>query len=673
MRTPAAEYLIRQRVMALGRALPAAKDGNAASLHQARVATRRLRAALPIVGSGAKAEKLARSVRRLTRALGPLRELDVELLILDELEKRGEVPYAAVDRLRASIIEERQHLQADVRDRIDDFDIDKLRKRAVSVARRQGDDKRPRDAQGAAFARARAGRRARRLEAAIEDAAGLYLPDRLHAVRIAVKKLRYTLELMPRAASSRNAARVRALKQAQDLLGRMHDLEVLIARTRAVVRGLTDGTLRSLYRPPRDCRRTRRGVARRHEASADRYRHHPVQGSRRGAGVVRCRDRRDLHEPAGPCQTDGRDSCPRPRQQDVGKDAGGAGAGPLAEAGDERAESGGEAAPHCARRARAGARRAGGARDRLVARAAVQEGRHLLHRPPGTDLAPPRRARVVSAAEGAATPRSIAVVINPISGTGGRIDVARARAAQAAAFLSSRGCDPSNVFITERPGHARELALAAVERGITTIAAWGGDGTMNEIGTALAFKGAAFAGAERVIDAGDVDGRLFFNVAGIGLDARVAHRFAVDGLEKRGFSRYIAMTLRELSRYEPDRLTVTTPSASTTGPMLLVAIANGRQYGNGAMIAPHALLDDGRLDVITVSVRPLMRACVELPLVFMGRIERLGGVTMARTESVHITSPHPVVYHLDGEPIAGTLGISAQVRPRALTIRVPTR
>jgi diacylglycerol kinase family enzyme len=120
-------------------------------------------------------------------------------------------------------------------------------------------------------------------------------------------------------------------------------------------------------------------------------------------------------------------------------------------------------------------------------------------------------------------------------------------------------------------------------------------------------------------------------------------------------------------------LTVTTPSASTTGPLLLVAIANGRQYGNGAMIAPHALLDDGRLDVITVSVRPLMRACVELPLLFMGRIERLGGVTMTRTESVHITSPHPVVYHLDGEPIAGTLGISAHVRPRALTIRVPTR
>src|SRR5207244_3720618 len=152
-----------------------------------------------------------------------------------------------------------------------------------------------------------------------------------------------------------------------------------------------------------------------------------------------------------------------------------------------------------------------------------------------------------------------AVTINPIPGTGGRNDVARARAAQASTLLSSRGQDPSNVFITERVGHARDLAHAAIDRGISTIVAWGGDGTMNEVGTALAFKDAAIAlvpsgsgnglarhlgipfdpaaaldvacsGRERTIDAGEIGERLFFNIAGIGLDARVAHRFAVDGL-----------------------------------------------------------------------------------------------------------------------------------------------
>jgi diacylglycerol kinase family enzyme len=171
---------------------------------------------------------------------------------------------------------------------------------------------------------------------------------------------------------------------------------------------------------------------------------------------------------------------------------------------------------------------------------------------------------LVPSAQGAPTPASVAVVINPISGTGGNIDVARARAGQAAQLLATRGADPSNVFITERPGHARELALAATARGISTIVAWGGDGTMNEIGSAIAFTETAlalvpsgsgnglarelripfdataaldlaFSGRDRTIDAGQIEERLFFNVAGVGLDARVAHRFAADGLEKRGF------------------------------------------------------------------------------------------------------------------------------------------
>ena len=231
MRAPAAEYLIRQRVSALQRTLPAAKAGDATSLHQARVATRRLRAALPLVATGSKAGKLTRSVRRLTRVLGPVRELDVALVILEDLERSGEVPQAGIERLRASIVEERQRLHAAVRDQIDDFNLDKVRKRALAAARKHDGGKKPREAGSSATTRERAARRARRLAAAIENAAGLYLPDRLHEVRIAVKKLRYTLELE---GSVRNRARLRTLKSAQELLGRMHDLEVLIARTRSI-------------------------------------------------------------------------------------------------------------------------------------------------------------------------------------------------------------------------------------------------------------------------------------------------------------------------------------------------------------------------------------------------------------------------------------------------------
>jgi len=278
--------------------------------------------------------------------------------------------------------------------------------------------------------------------------------------------------------------------------------------------------------------------------------------------------------------------------------------------------------------------------------------------------------------------------------------VARARAGQAAELLATRGADPSNVFITERPGHARDLALAATARGISTIVAWGGDGTMNEIGSAIAFTDTvlalvpsgsgnglarelgipfdapaaldlAFSGRERMIDAGQIEERFFFNVAGVGLDARVAHRFAADGLEKRGFSRYMAITMRELASYQPDRLAISSGVSTVETSSLLVAIANGRQYGNGAVIAPHARLDDGLLDLVVVAGRSLVRACLELPFVFMGAIDRLAGVRIERTDSVRIASSHPLVYHLDGEPIAGVLTISARARPQALKVKVP--
>jgi CHAD domain-containing protein len=235
MRTPATEYLIRQRVIALGRALPAATKGDVTSLHQARVATRRLRAALPLVATGRKTEKLTRSVRKLTQALGPVRELDVALLILDEFEDSADVPRPAVQRLRAAIGEERRQVHAELQRLLESFDLGKLRKRAVSAARKQeGKTSSVRDPKRAAKARIRARQRAEQLALAIENAAALYLPDRLHEVRIAVKKLRYTLELEESFTASRATARIRTLKNAQDLLGRMHDLEVLIARTRGI-------------------------------------------------------------------------------------------------------------------------------------------------------------------------------------------------------------------------------------------------------------------------------------------------------------------------------------------------------------------------------------------------------------------------------------------------------
>lgn len=221
-RPGAAEVLMRQRVRALVRTLAAAGQGDPDAIHHARVATRRLREVLPLVESGGRGRKLRRGVRRLTRALGPVRELDVALETLDALA--GEVPRPAVARLRQVLRLERRRLYGAMSREVARVDPDTLRRRAVAAARRSR----------RVDTAARTARRAGRLRSAIENAGSIYLPDRLHEVRIAVKKLRYALELVRDVSGARATARLGRLKAAQDLLGRMHDLEVLIARVRAV-------------------------------------------------------------------------------------------------------------------------------------------------------------------------------------------------------------------------------------------------------------------------------------------------------------------------------------------------------------------------------------------------------------------------------------------------------
>ena len=257
-----------------------------------------------------------------------------------------------------------------------------------------------------------------------------------------------------------------------------------------------------------------------------------------------------------------------------------------------------------------------------------------------------------------------------------------------------------DIFLTERPGHARDLTQAALARGVSLIVAWGGDGTVNEVASMVAFRDASLAvipsgsgnglarelripfdpaaafatalgGVDRVIDAGELDGRLFFNIAGLGLDARVAHQFAAHGLVRRGFVRYLEIAARELLTFEPHEYAILADGAQARTRAMIVAIANGRQYGNGALIAPDARIDDGKLDVVIVDHRSLFKTLCGVPKLFRGKLGEVDGVRMFTTSTVEITSDRPVLYHVDGEPFVGGAAISARIHRSALRVRVP--
>lgn len=293
----------------------------------------------------------------------------------------------------------------------------------------------------------------------------------------------------------------------------------------------------------------------------------------------------------------------------------------------------------------------------------------------------------------------VAVVINPVAGVRGTLERARRRAERAAALIARGGAEP-DILITERGGHAHELARSAIERGARIVVAWGGDGTVNEVASALAFSPVALGvipsgsgnglarmfllpsdpeaaiprllnGRDQLIDLGQMNGRLFANVAGIGFDAHVAARFAAVHRSRRGFLRYAAIVLGALGRYRSARYVLTLDDASPVErTAFLLTFANGRQWGNGAVIAPGAQPDDGLLDVVVVSARNGAQVVRSLPRLFMGSVDRANGVETTRVTSAHVTSDLPLLGHVDGEPCPMGNLVEVRVHPGGLRLRL---
>jgi CHAD domain-containing protein len=226
--------------------LPGVEQGDVTAVHRARVASRRLRELLPVLQLGHDTtEKVSRRLRKLTARLGTVRELDVLLILIDELHDSRRQDRLALARISDVVGRDRavarQKLLGKKLPMRDLKQVVRKLGHAVDTLREldADPDARP-NARGWRWALdARIARRASSLREAVHAAGAVYLPERLHAVRIAVKKLRYALELSAEVAGVKTTPELRALKHAQELLGRLHDLHVLMNRIREVQASLT--------------------------------------------------------------------------------------------------------------------------------------------------------------------------------------------------------------------------------------------------------------------------------------------------------------------------------------------------------------------------------------------------------------------------------------------------
>lgn len=288
-----------------------------------------------------------------------------------------------------------------------------------------------------------------------------------------------------------------------------------------------------------------------------------------------------------------------------------------------------------------------------------------------------------------------AIIINPVSGHGKR-ETPAAKQAMAARAASACGAD-ARVVMTGRAGHGADLARAFAADGCDTVIAWGGDGTINEVAGALAGSGvalgivpagsgdgfatalgvprdpdlalrAALTGTERPLDVGQINGRPFFNLAGIGFDARVAKRFNL--LTRRGGLPYLLIGLHEGLTYRGQQYRVHLDDQPHDLRAFLIVFANGQQYGNNAIIAPGARFDDGLLDALIVDARPFFPQLWRARRLFMGRDKAIAGIVRQPVRRAIVESDAPIEIHLDGESFEAGTRVEVGVLEGALRLRL---
>jgi diacylglycerol kinase (ATP) len=330
------------------------------------------------------------------------------------------------------------------------------------------------------------------------------------------------------------------------------------------------------------------------------------------------------------------------------------------------------------------------------------------------------------------------LIVNPVSGSA---RTGREFPSMLSAIEAALG-DVDIVYTAHR-GHARDLARRGVEEGHGLIIAVGGDGTFSEVANGVlrapsmpappvqvgliatgtggdlrrslgiehrldAYLAALASGRERHMDVGrvvftdergDSVDQYFVNVlsAGMGglVDRYVEQRPPLVG----GRAAYYLASLRALAvcRRRPIALRVTPSGEAAPGDATerrvnawVIAICNGSWFGAGMHVCPPALLDDGRLDVVIVTVPTKREFLMKLPTVYRGEHLEIEGVeylTCSRVE-LELASPEetadrgrtdgaapmtartsqPCLLDVDGEAL-GRLPATIEVVPGALTLR----
>jgi YegS/Rv2252/BmrU family lipid kinase len=175
----------------------------------------------------------------------------------------------------------------------------------------------------------------------------------------------------------------------------------------------------------------------------------------------------------------------------------------------------------------------------------------------------------------------------------------------------------------------------------------------------------------RRIDVGEVNGQYFFNVAHIGLAARVARQS--DGAVKKylGPLAYFLAAWQAFRARRSFRATIDCEGVMETRRVVQISVGNGRFYGGGTLISEDAVIDNGLLDLVALPHVSGARLMALVPALRAGKAGEARDVLMLRGAEINVHTRKPRTITADGEKAGKTPG-RFRVLSGALTVYAPT-
>jgi diacylglycerol kinase (ATP) len=288
--------------------------------------------------------------------------------------------------------------------------------------------------------------------------------------------------------------------------------------------------------------------------------------------------------------------------------------------------------------------------------------------------------------------KKILFIINPKSGVRKKIDLAE----QVHRHIDKSKYD-YEIAVTNAPKHGTELSSKAANN-FDIVVAIGGDGSVNEVAKGLMGSKTVLGiipmgsgngmarhlkipvvtkkafevinkGNTELIDTLQVNDELCIGTLGIGFDAHVAHMFA--SANKRGYRTYIKIVLTEFYKYKPYTYSIIVDGKAYSRECFLLTFANSSQFGNNAVIAPFANVQDGIIDISIMKKFAFWFAPNLIYRLMHNSIHLSRFFEMMKGKDINVRNSRKLQGHIDGEPVTFTGDIHVRIKPMSLTVIVP--